>query len=205
VWLPATPANRIGLGAEASRCGSRLARIVSHSWDSGRLIDLLWLHTPFCCSFLSIRSVGPCRLLRFAYWEAPTSGYLACCHFCLSCFLYHGASVQSVPSCRSAYCDSSSLVQFKKSTPVVVPVSTGLVPVVDRSVVQSACRCLLAYLYRACWSVRSLTVALCQFSRLLVTIVVIVGVCCWWRWVCHSCSLQCRGFSVVGSISLGCC
>jgi hypothetical protein len=33
-----TPANRNGLGAEASHCGSRLARIGSHSWDSGRLI-----------------------------------------------------------------------------------------------------------------------------------------------------------------------
>jgi hypothetical protein len=31
----------IGLGAEASHCGSRLARILSHSWDSGRLLLLL--------------------------------------------------------------------------------------------------------------------------------------------------------------------
>jgi hypothetical protein len=31
---------------------------------------------------------------------------------------------------------------------VVLPVSTGLVPVVNHSVVQSACRCLLAYWYR---------------------------------------------------------
>jgi hypothetical protein len=39
---------------------------------------------------------------------------------------------------------------IEKSTPVVLlPVSTGLVPVVDRSVVQSACRCLLAYYYRS--------------------------------------------------------
>jgi hypothetical protein len=38
VWLPATHANQIGLGAEASCCGSRLVRIGSHSWDSGRLL-----------------------------------------------------------------------------------------------------------------------------------------------------------------------
>jgi hypothetical protein len=66
-----TPANRIVLGAEASRCGSQLARIVSHSWDSGRLLygvddyPVLSLFSvdPFC------RSLPPTeiRLLGGAY------------------------------------------------------------------------------------------------------------------------------------------
>jgi hypothetical protein len=68
----------------------------------------------FCRSVLSV----PCRLLRFAYWETPTCGYLACCYF-----FYHGRFSR----CSPAYCDLV-LVQFKKSTPVV-PVSTGLLVV----------------------------------------------------------------------------
>jgi hypothetical protein len=61
-------------------------------------------------------------------------------------------SVQSAPSCRSAYCGPLQIrFQFKKSTPVVVPVIPDLfLLLVDRSVVQSARRHLLAYLYRFC-------------------------------------------------------
>jgi hypothetical protein len=57
------------------------------------------------------------------------------------------------------------LVLFKrKSTPVVVPASTGLVPVVDRSVVQSACRCLLVSI-----------VAVRSIMRRLIPVVPIAG------------------------------
>jgi hypothetical protein len=48
-------------------------------------------------------------------------------------------SVQSVPSCRSAYCDASLVAN---------PFLVALVVAVDRSVIQSACRCLLAYWYQ---------------------------------------------------------
>jgi hypothetical protein len=67
-------------------------KTVSHSWAFNRLLcSAARSHTPFCRSVLSIYSVSSNRLLRFAYWVAPTCGYLACCYSLFGSRLQHDA------------------------------------------------------------------------------------------------------------------
>jgi hypothetical protein len=65
-----------GLGAGASRCGSRLARIGSHSWDSGRLIAVAALLVPMVTLTLSVidglvDTVECCCCPGWPPWHCP--------------------------------------------------------------------------------------------------------------------------------------
>jgi hypothetical protein len=92
VWLPATPANQIGLGVLSSPLAPRplweltstvpLGRIVSHSRDSGRLLLLL----------VVLRLWHSCALPRLvllvvvvAIWWLPLSAWQSLVRVALAC------------------------------------------------------------------------------------------------------------------------